>query len=451
MTHKIKPSLPKGMRDFLPAQVAKRRYIISTIQSVFEKYGFQPIETPVMENLDTLTGKYGEEGDKLLFKVLNSGDYLENADDNFLQEKNSRKLTPQISEKGLRYDLTVPLARYVVQNQNDIVFPFKRYHIAPVWRADRPQKGRYREFYQCDADVIGSNSLVNEVELAKIYAEVFNKLGINVSIKVNSRKILSGLLEHLHLAAKAPAIIAEIDKLDKIGKEKVLDNITALGADDEATDLIEKVLLQQDKASIDVVYNENVHFQQGINEIGYLKSFDIPHLEIDFSLARGLDYYTGCIFEVKALDYHIGSIGGGGRYDNLTEMFGKQDLTGVGISFGLDRIYDVLEALNKFPETLQTTTKLMFAHFDEVSLNFAFGLLEKVRSAGISAEVYPDVVKLNKQLKYANDKQIAYVCVIGENEVQTGILTLKNMRTGEQEKVKIDTLIEALDDYKPNY
>jgi histidyl-tRNA synthetase len=451
MTHKIKPALPKGMRDFLPAQVARRRYIITTIQSVFEKFGFQPIETPVMENLDTLTGKYGEEGDKLLFKVLNSGDYLENVDDMLLRDRNSRSLTPQISEKGLRYDLTVPLARYVVQHQNDIVFPFKRYHIAPVWRADRPQKGRYREFYQCDADVIGSKSLVNEVELAKIYAEVFEKLGIRVAIKVNSRKILSGLLEHLHLAHLSAAMIAEIDKLDKIGKEKVLENIAALGAGADAIALIDKVLLQQDKGAIDAVYNENVHFQQGINEIGYLKSFNIANLEIDFSLARGLDYYTGCIFEVKALDFQIGSIGGGGRYDNLTEMFGKNDLTGVGVSFGLDRIYDVLEGLDKFPETLQTTTRLMFAHFDEVSLNFAFTLLEKVRSAGISAEVYPDVCKLQKQMKYANDKQIAYVCVIGEEEVQSGILTLKNMRTGEQEKVKIDTLIEALDDYKPDY
>lgn len=440
----IKPSLPKGMRDFLPLQVAKRRYIINTIQSVFEKYGFQPIETPVMENLETLTGKYGEEGDKLLFKVLNSGDFLEKADESVLAEKNSRKLTAQISEKGLRYDLTVPLARYVVQNQNDIVFPFKRYHIAPVWRADRPQKGRYREFYQCDADVIGSNSLVNEVELAKIYSEVFHKLGINVSIKLNSRKILTGLLEHLDLTHLATVIITEIDKLDKIGREKVMENIATLGVNTDAVRTIEKVLIQQDKAAIDDIYNLNHTFQTGVNEVGYLKSFNIPALEIDFSLARGLDYYTGCIFEVKANDYQIGSIGGGGRYDNLTEMFGKKDLTGVGISFGLDRIYDVLDALEKFPASLQSSTKVMFAHFDDVSLNYAFKMAEKVREAGISAEIYPDLTKLNKQMKYANDKQIAYVCVVGEEEVQTGILTLKNMQTGTQEKLNIDSMIKAL-------
>lgn len=444
MSQKIKPSVPKGMRDFLPAQVAKRKYIINTIQQVFEKFGFQQIETPVMENLETLTGKYGEEGDKLLFKVLNSGDFLSSADELTLSEKNSRKLTSQISEKGLRYDLTVPLARYVVQNQNDIVFPFKRFHIAPVWRADRPQRGRYREFYQCDADVIGSNSLINEVELAKIYSEVFEKLGLNVSIKLNSRKILSGLLEYLKLSHLATQIITEIDKLDKIGAQNVLANIEAFGVPSQDVSIIENVLLKQTQTAIDKMYNQNPTFQKGIDEVNHLESFNIPSLQIDFSLARGLDYYTGCIFEVKANDYEMGSIGGGGRYDNLTEMFGKQDLTGVGISFGLDRIYDVLEGLDKFPASLQTSTKLMFAHFDENSFKYAFQLCEKVRINNISAEVYPDLVNLKKQMKYANDKQVEYVCVIGDEEIKTGNLSLKNMQSGEQQKLTIEQIIEAL-------
>lgn len=444
MSQKIKPSVPKGMRDFLPAQVAKRKYIINTIQQVFEKFGFQQIETPVMENLETLTGKYGEEGDKLLFKVLNSGDFLSSADELTLSEKNSRKLTSQISEKGLRYDLTVPLARYVVQNQNDIVFPFKRFHIAPVWRADRPQRGRYREFYQCDADVIGSNSLINEVELAKIYSEVFEKLGLNVTIKLNSRKILSGLLEYLKLSHLATQIITEIDKLDKIGAQNVLANIEAFGVPSQDVSIIENVLLKQTQTAIDKMYNQNPTFQKGIDEVNHLESFNIPSLQIDFSLARGLDYYTGCIFEVKANDYEMGSIGGGGRYDNLTEMFGKQDLTGVGISFGLDRIYDVLEGLDKFPASLQTSTKLMFAHFDENSFKYAFQLCEKVRINNISAEVYPDLANLKKQMKYANDKQVEYVCVIGDEEIKTGNLSLKNMQSGEQQKLTIEQIIEAL-------
>lgn len=444
MSQKIKPSVPKGMRDFLPAQVAKRKYIINTIQQVFEKFGFQQIETPVMENLETLTGKYGEEGDKLLFKVLNSGDFLSSADELTLSEKNSRKLTSQISEKGLRYDLTIPLARYVVQNQNDIVFPFKRFHIAPVWRADRPQRGRYREFYQCDADVIGSNSLINEVELAKIYSEVFEKLGLNVTIKLNSRKILSGLLEYLKLSHLATQIITEIDKLDKIGAQNVLANIEAFGVPSQDVSIIENVLLKQTQTAIDKIYNQNPTFQKGIDEVNHLESFNIPSLQIDFSLARGLDYYTGCIFEVKANDYEMGSIGGGGRYDNLTEMFGKQDLTGVGISFGLDRIYDVLEGLDKFPASLQTSTKLMFAHFDENSFKYAFQLCEKVRINNISAEVYPDLANLKKQMKYANDKQVEYVCVIGDEEIKTGNLSLKNMQSSEQQKLTIEQIIEAL-------
>ena len=440
----MKPSQPKGMRDFLPQQVVKRRFIIQTIQTVFEKYGFQGIETPVMENLETLTGKYGDEGDKLLFKVLNSGDFLQKTETEDLQNKDSKKITPQISEKGLRYDLTVPLARYVVQNQNDLVFPFKRYHIAPVWRADRPQKGRYREFYQCDVDVIGSESLINEVELAKIYAEVFETLNLNVTIKLNSRKILTGLLNYLQLQAQNTAIIVEIDKLDKIGKAKVLENIQNLGVNNEATQLIEKVLLDQSEVSIQKVASENEEFAQGLKEVNYLQQFNIPNLEIDFSLARGLDYYTGCIFEVKCNDYEIGSIGGGGRYDNLTEMFGKKDLTGVGVSFGLERIYDVMEALNKFPESLSTSTTLMFAHFDENTFNFAFKALEDVRKAGVKAEIYPDIAKLKKQMKYANDKQIEYVTIIGEDEMQSGKFTLKQMKSGAQQQLDLTALIDYL-------
>lgn len=440
----MKPSQPKGMRDFLPQQVVKRRFITQTIQTVFEKYGFQGIETPVMENLETLTGKYGDEGDKLLFKVLNSGDFLQKTETEDLQKKDSKKITPQISEKGLRYDLTVPLARYVVQNQNELVFPFKRYHIAPVWRADRPQKGRYREFYQCDVDVIGSESLINEVELAKIYAEVFQTLNLNVTIKLNSRKILTGLLNYLKLQAQTTAIIVEIDKLDKIGKAKVLENIQKLGVDKSATQLIEKVLLERDENAIKQVANENEEFAKGLKEVKYLQQFNVPNLEIDFSLARGLDYYTGCIFEVKCNDYEIGSIGGGGRYDNLTEMFGKKDLTGVGVSFGLERIYDVMEALDKFPESLSTSTTLMFAHFDENTFNYAFKALEDLRNAGVKAEIYPDIAKLKKQMKYANDKQIEYVTIIGEDEMQSGKFTLKNMKSGAQQKLDLTALIDYL-------
>lgn len=440
----MKPSQPKGMRDFLPQQVVKRRFITQTIQTVFEKYGFQGIETPVMENLETLTGKYGDEGDKLLFKVLNSGDFLQKTETEDLQKKDSKKITPQISEKGLRYDLTVPLARYVVQNQNELVFPFKRYHIAPVWRADRPQKGRYREFYQCDVDVIGSESLINEVELAKIYAEVFQTLNLNVTIKLNSRKILTGLLNYLKLQAQTTAIIVEIDKLDKIGKAKVLENIQKLGVDKSATQLIEKVLLERDENAIKQVANENEEFAKGLKEVKYLQQFNVPNLEIDFSLARGLDYYTGCIFEVKCNDYEIGSIGGGGRYDNLTEMFGKKDLTGVGVSFGLERIYDVMEALDKFPESLSTSTTLMFAHFDENTFNYAFKALEDLRKAGVKAEIYPDIAKLKKQMKYANDKQIEYVTIIGEDEMQSGKFTLKNMKSGAQQKLDLTALIDYL-------
>lgn len=440
----MKPSQPKGMRDFLPQQVVKRRFITQTIQTVFEKYGFQGIETPVMENLETLTGKYGDEGDKLLFKVLNSGDFLQKAETEDLQTKDSKKITPQISEKGLRYDLTVPLARYVVQNQNELVFPFKRYHIAPVWRADRPQKGRYREFYQCDVDVIGSESLINEVELAKIYAEVFETLNLNVTIKLNSRKILTGLLNYLQLQAQTTAIIVEIDKLDKIGKANVLENIQNLGVNIAATQLIEKVLLDQSEVSIQKVASENEEFAQGLKEVKYIEHFNIPNLEIDFSLARGLDYYTGCIFEVKCNDYEIGSIGGGGRYDNLTEMFGKRDLTGVGVSFGLERIYDVMEALDKFPESLSKSTTLMFAHFDENTFNYAFKALEDVRKAGVKAEIYPDIAKLKKQMKYANDKQIEYVTIIGEDEMQSGKFTLKQMKSGAQQQLDLTALIDYL-------
>lgn len=436
---KIKPSLPKGMRDFLPKDVAKRKYIMQTISDVFQVFGFQAIETPVMENLNTLTGKYGEEGDKLLFKVLNSGDYLAKADEQVLAEKDSRKLTSQIAEKGLRYDLTVPLARYVVQNQNDLSFPFKRFHIAPVWRADRPQKGRYREFYQCDADVIGSASLYNEVELMQIYAQVFEKLKLDVTIKYNNRKILVGLMEAIGLGEKVQLGITILDKLDKVGIEQVMSDFEELGLDDSQLSLLEKVVCDND---IDVL-PETELIQKGKDELRFIQSFNVQHTTFDVTLARGLDYYTGCIFEVVSNEYSIGSIGGGGRYDNLTEMFGKSDLTGVGISFGLDRIYDVIEAVNKFPEELTVSSKLLFVHFSEENQAYAFKALQELRKVGIAAEMYPDNANFKKQMKYANDKNIPFVVVCGDNEMANESYMLKDMGSGEQKELSLVDLLNS--------
>ena len=433
----MRPSLPKGMRDFLPKDVAKRKYIMQTISDVFQLFGFQAIETPVMENLNTLTGKYGEEGDKLLFKVLNSGDYLSKADDEVLALKDSRKLTAQIAEKGLRYDLTVPLARYVVQNQNDLSFPFKRFHIAPVWRADRPQKGRYREFYQCDADVIGSDSLYNEVELMQIYAQVFDKLNLDVTIKYNNRKLLVGLMEAIGLKDNTPVGIMILDKLDKIGIENVVEEFKRLGLNEAQLNLLSEVV---SKNNIDVLPETDL-IKKGKEEIAFIQSFKIQHSKFDITLARGLDYYTGCIFEVESNEYEIGSIGGGGRYDDLTEMFGKSDLTGVGISFGLDRIYDVIEAVDKFPGELTVCSKILFVHFSEENQAYAFKALQEVRKGGISAEMYPDNANFKKQMKYANDKNIPFVVVCGDDEMKGGTYMLKDMVTGEQRKYLLGEMI----------
>jgi histidyl-tRNA synthetase len=438
---KIKPSLPKGMRDFLPKDVAKRKYIMQTISDVFQLFGFQAIETPVMENLNTLTGKYGEEGDKLLFKVLNSGDYLSKAADGILALKDSRKLTAQIAEKGLRYDLTVPLARYVVQNQNELTFPFKRFHIAPVWRADRPQKGRYREFYQCDADVIGSESLYNEVELMQIYAQVFEKLNLDVTIKYNNRKILVGLMDAIGLKDNTPVGIMILDKLDKIGVENMLEEFKGLGISDAQLDLLKEVVAHNNIEAIP----ETDLIKKGKEELAFIQSFNIQHSKFDITLARGLDYYTGCIFEVESNEYSIGSIGGGGRYDDLTEMFGKSDLTGVGISFGLDRIYDVLEAVDKFPEDLTISSKVLFVHFSEENQTYAFKALQEVRRAGIASEIYPDNANFKKQMKYANDKNIPFVVVCGDDEMKKGVYMLKEMETGVQTEYVLEEMIGFLD------
>lgn len=438
---KIKAALPKGFRDFLPEQTAKRNYISQTIQSVFEKYGFQGIETPVMENLKTLTGKYSDEVNKLLFKTLNSGDFLTKADANLLAEKNSAKVANQISEKGMRYDLTVPLARYVVQHENDLVFPFKRFHIAPVWRADRPQRGRYREFYQCDVDTIGSKSLINEVEFAQIYNEAFERLNLKVDIKINSRKILVGMIEAVDASDKATTIITIIDKIDKIGLDKVIDEVSKLGLSEEQTSKLKDFLSTTDINKIEL---SNDTLKEGVAEVQFILKHQVPNVSFDISLARGADYYTGVILEVFCTEMDFGALGGGGRYDNLTEMFGKKDVTGVGISFGFERVYDVLESLNKFPENIQSAPTLLFLHFGEKEQEFGFGLLQKVRKENISSELYPDQAKMKKQMKYANGKGVKYICVIGSNEMESGELTLKNMETGNQESLTIEEIIEKL-------
>jgi len=385
----MKPTLPKGMRDFLPQDVAKRKYVIDTISEIFVKFGFQPIETPVMEKLDTLSGKYGDDS-KLIFKVLNVGDFLKKAD----RSLSASELTPQISGKGLRYDLTVPLARYVVQNQNDISFPFKRYQIAPVWRADRPQRGRYREFYQCDVDVIGSDSLLNEVELMKIYSEVFSKLNLDVTIRYSNRKLLFGMMQVIGLKDREIEGIKLLDKLDKIGIDKVIDGLRNLGLNNNQLSIFNDIIKNKDTYYLDISSNELI--EQGKKELEFINKFKIPNAKFDATLARGLDYYTGCIFEVVSNEYSIGSIGGGGRYDNLTEMFGKKELTGVGISFGLDRICDTLEYLNKFPSNLVDVTKLLFVTLNDENTSYAYNSLCKLRNI-IKSEMYFDGGKIGKK------------------------------------------------------
>ena len=443
-----KPSIPKGTRDFSPIEMMRRDYIFSTIRSVFALNGFSPIETPAMENLSTLLGKYGDEGDKLLFKVLNSGDYAANKS---LDELRSAST---ICEKGLRYDLTVPFARYVVQHQNDIAFPFKRYQIQPVWRADRPQKGRYREFYQCDVDVVGSRSLLNEVELVGIVEKVFKKLGISVTLKMNNRKVLFGIAEVMGHADKMIDITVAIDKLEKIGLENVKAELRERGIDDEAIARLQPILeLSGTNAEkLDTLSGILANSATGLLGVEELRTIfttveqlgtTLP-LELDLSLARGLNYYTGAIFEVKANDFAIGSICGGGRYDNLTGIFGMPDVSGVGISFGADRIYDVMVGLDLFPAEFDCSTKVLFTNLGEQEALASLRLLGKLRDAGIAAEIYPDGGKMKKQMEYANRRSIPYVAIIGGNELAEGVVTLKNMRTGEQQSIAFDSLTEAI-------
>ncbi len=449
-----KPSIPKGTRDFGPVEMARRNYIFNTIREVYALYGFRQIETPAMENLSTLMGKYGEEGDKLLFKILNSGDFKHGATTEEYAEKTSAQLASRFSEKGLRYDLTVPFARYVVQHRDELQMPFKRYQIQPVWRADRPQKGRYREFYQCDADVVGSDSLLNEVELMQIVDEVFTRFGIRVSIKINNRKILTGIAETIGAADKIVDITVAIDKLDKIGLDKVNEELRAVGLNEEAVEKLQPIIALQGTneeklATMRQVLASSETGLKGVDEVAFVlealqESQLRNEIDLDLTLARGLNYYTGCIFEVKALDVQIGSITGGGRYDNLTGIFGLPGLSGVGISFGADRIYDVLTQLDLYPAETNSGARLLFINFGAKEAARCLRLAAAVRNAGISAEVYPDSVKMKKQMSYANAHQVPFVALVGETELANGTVSLKNMATGEQREVTVDELIEAV-------
>lgn len=449
-----KPGIPKGTRDFSPVEMAKRNYIFNTIREVFYLYGFQQIETPSMENLSTLMGKYGDEGDKLLFKIQNSGDYFSGLTDEELLSRNAAKLASKFCEKGLRYDLTVPFARYVVMHRDEITFPFKRFQIQPVWRADRPQKGRYREFYQCDADVVGSNSLLNEVELVQMIDTVFRKFGIRVSIKINNRKILSGIAEIIGEADKIVDITVAIDKLDKIGLDNVNAELASKGIPQEAIDKLQPIILlsgtnEEKLETLKTVLAASETGLKGVEESEFILKTIAglgiqSDVELDLTLARGLNYYTGAIFEVKALDVQIGSISGGGRYDNLTGVFGMEGVSGVGISFGADRIYDVLNQLDLYPKDAVDGTQLLFVNFGEAEAAYVLPVLAKVRAAGIRAEIYPDSAKMKKQMGYANNKAIPFVAIVGENEMNEGKLTLKNMTIGEQSLVTPDELIDAI-------
>ncbi len=449
-----KPSIPKGTRDFSPAEMVRRNYIFDTIKEVFRLYGYQPIETPAMENLSTLMGKYGEEGDKLLFKILNSGDYISKVPEEILDEKNSNLLTTKISEKGLKYDLTVPFARFVVQYQNDITFPFKRYQIQPVWRADRPQKGRYREFYQCDVDVIGSNSLLNEAELVQIIDDVFERLNIKTIVKINNRKILAGIAEVIGENKRIVDITVAIDKLDKIGLKNVNEELAEKGVSEEAINKLQPILALEGNTNskitqLEFILKDSEIGLKGINELkvlfGYLEKMSLEtEVELDLTLARGLNYYTGAIIEVKAKDEEIGSICGGGRYDDLTGIFGLPDVSGVGVSFGAERIYDVLTQMNLFPQELLETTKVMFVNFGEREASYCLPVLRKLRKKGINAEIFPENAKMKKQMNYANKKEIPFVVLAGESEMESGKFTLKNMETGEQRSVSGEELLKVL-------
>ena len=449
-----KPSIPKGTRDFSPTEMVKRNHIFDTIKEVFKLYGYLPIETPAMENLSTLLGKYGEEGDKLLFKILNSGDYLKSTNNTDFAQKDLNSLALKICEKGLRYDLTVPFARFVVQHQNEISFPFKRYQIQPVWRADRPQKGRYREFYQCDVDVVGSNSLLNEVELVQIIDKVFEKLKISATIKLNNRKILAGIAEYIGVPGMLTDITVAIDKLDKIGLEKVNQELEARGISKESINKLQPVLSlsgtnNEKLEQLTTVLKDSETGMQGIKEVSsifeFLNAAPVEtKIELDLTLARGLNYYTGAIFEVKANDVEIGSICGGGRYDDLTGIFGLKDVSGVGISFGADRIYDVMNQLDNFPSEVITSTQVLFVNFGEEEQLYCLKAINKLRSEGIRSEIYPDSAKIKKQMTYANNKQIPWVILAGENEIDSGKLTLKNMLDGNQYQLPIDEIITKL-------
>ena len=449
-----KPSIPKGTRDFSPVEMAKRNYIFNTIREVFYRYGFQQIETPSMENLSTLMGKYGEEGDKLLFKIQNSGDYFSGLTDEELLSRNAAKLASKFCEKGLRYDLTVPFARYVVMHRDEITFPFKRFQIQPVWRADRPQKGRYREFYQCDADVVGSNSLLNEVELVQMIDAVFQKFGIRVSIKINNRKILTGIAEIIGEADKIVDITVAIDKLDKIGLDNVNAELASKGIPQEAIDKLQPIILlsgsnEEKIATLKNVLAASETGLKGVEESEFILKTIAglgiqSEVELDLTLARGLNYYTGAIFEVKALDVQIGSISGGGRYDNLTGVFGMEGMSGVGISFGADRIYDVLNQLDLYPKEAVNGTQLLFVNFGEAEAAYVLPVLAQVRAAGIRAEIYPDAAKMKKQMSYANAKMVPFVAIVGENEMKEGKVMLKNMANGEQSLVAPEELVAAL-------
>lgn len=449
-----KPSIPKGTRDFGPAEMARRNYIFDTIRSVYALYGFRQIETPSMENLSTLMGKYGEEGDKLLFKILDSGDFLRGVDPSAFSEGGTPKLAAQLCEKGLRYDLTVPFARFVVQHREELTLPFRRFQIQPVWRADRPQKGRYREFYQCDADVVGSDSLLNEVELMQIIDEVFRRFGIRVCIKINNRKILTGIAEMIGQADKIVDITVAIDKLDKIGFDAVNAELAEDGIPAEAIERLQPIIkLSGSNAeklqTMREVLKDSTTGIKGIDEVDFvlntLSQLRLTNeMELDLTLARGLNYYTGCIFEVKALDVEIGSITGGGRYDNLTGIFGMPGLSGVGISFGADRIYDVLNQLDLYPQEVSTATQLLFVNFGEAEAAYALPALAEARRAGIRAEIYPDASKMKKQMAYANAREIPFVALAGESEIAEGKFTLKDMTTGEQMVVSASEMIEKV-------
>ena len=446
----VKCSIPKGTRDFLPTEMARRNYIFDTISAVFHAFAFEPIETPALENLSTLMGKYGEEGDKLLFKVLNSGDFMEGVD--FQQDYH--KVAPQICDRGLRYDLTVPFARFVVQHRDQITFPFRRYQLQPVWRADRPQKGRYREFYQCDADMIGSTSLLNELELVQMIDAVFNRLGINVMVKINNRKVLAGIAELIGAPERLVDITVAIDKLDKIGLDNVRNELKERGLTDSQVAALDPVFAlagtaEEKLKSLKTLFSSVESGQKGVEELetlfSYIQSAGIGcAVELDLTLARGLNYYTGAIFEVKAQDVQIGSICGGGRYDNLTGIFGMPDVSGVGISFGADRIYDVLTELDRFPKDLAQTARVMFINFGPAEQAACVQVASRLRREGVAALVYPDAAKMKKQMDYANRKAVPYVAFIGENELKDNTVTLKNMADGSQETLTVDALLARL-------